>query len=88
MLLWRWGAEGKHTGATERFPSKSRDDCRAVALFGRADDETVAVWKFVSCARYKTYPLNSTFECDRRLDCHQVLVLAAISDSNQSGKLH
>lgn len=31
--------------ATLRRP-KSRDICQAVALFGRADDETVAVWKF------------------------------------------
>lgn len=37
------------------FPlvTKSRDDFWAVALFCRADDETAAVWKFVSCVGYK-----------------------------------
>lgn len=43
----------KCTRPTARFSSKSRDDSWAVALFGRADDETVAVWKFVSCVTYK-----------------------------------
>lgn len=40
---------------TSFFPSllKSRDVCWAVALFCRADDETAAVWKFVSCVGYK-----------------------------------
>lgn len=33
--------------------SKSRDVCGAVALFCRADDETAAVWKFVSCVGSK-----------------------------------
>lgn len=36
------------------FPlMKSRDVSSAVALFCRADDETAAVWKFVSCVGYK-----------------------------------
>lgn len=33
--------------------SKSRDVCGEVALFCRADDETAAVWKFVSCVGSK-----------------------------------
>lgn len=78
--------KGGRTRPVVRFASKSRDDCLAVALFGRADDETVAVWKFVSCARYKTYPSNSTFSCSRQFNRRQVLIRVAVSVPNQTGK--
>lgn len=78
--------KGGRTRPAARFASKSRDDCRAVALFGRADDETVAVWKFVSCARYNTYPSNSTFSCARQFNRRQVLIRVAVSVPNQTGE--